>query len=298
MRRRESIALVAGIVLLMVPLSCRNETPETPVRGDLVARRLRPERIVSLAGHLTEILESLGVDRNRIVGAVGGRPPAAGSFLPVDLGSAAEPDLATLIAVEADLVLTPPGPRIEAFLRRHGIPFAVIPMAELLDPVRAIRRIGVLVDRVEQAGELEDAIVSKILALKERIGGQPRRKVVLATSRVPTIFVGGHSFLNATLEFARAENVYVSAETEYVRHDPRSVLDLDPTAVLDVTDALAGRVTRVRRERRWWESALGTSLAGSVEILFLEDDALFVPGPRLAEGLEAVVRLLHPSAFD
>lgn len=292
--RRLLAGLVGAFLVLGASGSCHNETPGDGGRPDDIETAPRPARIVSLAGHLTESLYALGLTEGEVVGAAGPVPEGSGPR-PTDLGPSADPDLVALLAVRPDLVLTVPNPVVEAFLSGHGIRFEVVTTVDLLDPVHAIRRMGELVGRAGRARALESEILTRLVAIKDRLEEVDMVPVALATSRHPALFVAGHPFLGSAIRYAKGENVLGGLVQAYTRLEPEDLAPFGPRLVVDASDALAGEPASPEDVERWWASR--TPSSGDFRAVVLDSDALFSPGPRLAEGVEALARALHPEAF-
>ncbi|MBI4616287.1 MAG: ABC transporter substrate-binding protein [Planctomycetes bacterium] len=286
---------LAGAVLALTSLaSCHNETPGDGGRPDGSSTAPRPARIVSLAGHITESLYALGLTEGEVVGAAGPVPDGIGPR-PADLGPSADPDLVALLAVRPDLVVMAPHPAVEAFLSGHGIRFEVVTTIDLLDPVHAIRRMGEIVGRVGRARALENEILTRLVAIKDRLEEVDVVPIAVATSRHPALFVAGHPFLDAAIRYAKGENVLGGLVQAYTRLEPEELARFGPRLLVDASDALAGEPAMPEEVARWWAGRAPPS--GGFRAVVMDSDALFSPGPRLAEGVETLARALHPEAF-
>lgn len=273
--------------------SCRSENVEEPPGGS--RPEVPPERIASLAPHLTEMLLAIGTGDAEISAAVEGTTRWQGGAPPTSLGPPSNPDVAALVALRPDLVVMAPDPAVESFLATHGIRYEVFATIDLLDPIRAVRRLGAAIGRDEEAGRLEDAMVRRLLAVKERLAAREPVPVAVAVSRNPALFVGSHPYLNAVIQYAGGVNVFLAESRPYVAIDPETLPARRARLVLDATDALGG-LPPDRREVRWWEGAVDL-IGHGMKVAFLESDSLFVPGPRMVDGIEDLAHLLHPDAF-
>ncbi len=288
------LAIALASTAAIVAWSCRSQNVEEPP-GVHEESHPPPGRIASLAPHLTEMLLAIGTGDAEVVGAVDGTIPWPEGVSPTSLGPTTNPDVAALVALRPDLVVMAPDGAVEAFLAAHGIRHEVFATIDLLDPIRAIRRLGAAIDRDEEAGRIEDTMVRRLLGVKERLSAREPVPVAVAVGRQPALFVGSHPYLNAVIQYAGGMNVFASEGRPYASVDPATLPGHRVRVVLDATDALEG-LPPDRREARWWEGAVDLQGHG-MRLAFLESDSIFVPGPRMVEGIEDLARALHPDAF-
>ncbi|HET6381207.1 MAG TPA: ABC transporter substrate-binding protein [candidate division Zixibacteria bacterium] len=264
-----------------------------------------PQRIVSLAPSNTEIVCALGAC-DQIVGVNDFR-----DGLPDDVLAALEdvPDVATftgvdreaVVAAEPDLVLAAgneltPSADIEA-LAELGLPVLVL-YPETLDEIYAdIRLVGEALDETEAAEALVAAITADVAEVRDRVSDLPAPRtfyeVGLFEGEIYT--AGEDSFLASLIELAGGEPITgdalttaISAE-ELVVADPEIILlgdaAYDPTITPESVGARPG-----------WE---GLTAVREGRVFPMPDDLLITrPGPRIAQGLEALARAIHPEAFE
>jgi iron complex transport system substrate-binding protein len=69
------------------------------------------------------------------------------------------------------------------------------------------------------------------------------------------------------------------------------IVELDPEIVLDVSVGPGG-VSRVTADAAGWS---GLRAVRKGHVIAINDERLLRPGPRIADGLAMLARLLHPS---
>lgn len=258
----------------------------TDALGRAVRVPVRPQRIVSLAPALTETLFAVGADA-QVVGVTrycNHPAEAAGRTV---VGGFADPDVERVVALRPDLVLatadTVSRERFDAMVAL-GIPAFAVDARDLEGVASSIESIGTLTAHGD-AGEAEAAAFrSRIDSIAKRIEGRKRPRVLFLFDTAPPIAAGPDTFVDGLLARAGAENVAASAPTSYPRYGVEGILAAAPDVIL--TTAPDG------------EARLRTMLPGmKAAIHRLDPDLLERPGPRLAEGLELLARLLHPEAF-
>jgi iron complex transport system substrate-binding protein len=70
-----------------------------------------------------------------------------------------------------------------------------------------------------------------------------------------------------------------------------------PDVVLEVSASTPAGPWAPDRERLVWSALPSIPAVRTGRIYFLTGDYLVVPGPRLAQGVEAMAKTLHPDAF-
>jgi iron complex transport system substrate-binding protein len=109
---------------------------------------------------------------------------------------------------------------------------------------------------------------------------------------------GGVGFLNDMLDVAGGENVYADVKTESVQASTEQVIARHPDVIVEVRGANSGFPTGERdAEIRTWSTLGSVPAVRDHRVLFLFDDRLVIPGPRVVEGTLELARALHPDAF-
>jgi iron complex transport system substrate-binding protein len=76
------------------------------------------------------------------------------------------------------------------------------------------------------------------------------------------------------------------------------VLGRRPDVILEVRAAYSALASADRlAELAVWKALPSIPAVRSGQVLYLADDRLVIPGPRVVEGTELIARALHPEAF-
>lgn len=208
-----------------------------------------PERIVSLAPSVTEILCALGL-RDRLVGRTQfcRHPPEVASVAVV--GALMDTNLDKITSLAPDLVLTTAnsGPVIDS-LRALNLPTEAVPHDSLAEVYTAIERIGELCDRPKTAAALVASIRADIASLRAaaRALKLPRRKVLVVLGELPVppraVWVAGPgSFLDSLLGLAGHSNAAAGALASSHGELPlETLLTLDADVILTFGQELSER---------------------------------------------------------
>ena len=280
-------------------------------------------RLVSLLPSATEIVYALGLGQD-LVGVTFecDEPPAAREEKTVVVGGrdtsgmtpgeidryvraqlAAGADLYTLhaealAALKPDLILTQdlcrvcalPSGEVDAALDYLGCQADVLSLdphtlGEVLESIRAVgERTGV----PGRATELVDALSTRLDQVAERVGGLTRPRVAVIEWTDPP-FTAGH-WIPDLVVAAGGEPVAASPGAMSVPSTWANIAAADPDVVIVAPCGfhLAGAADLART---------AADALPQCEVWAIDADGLVVrPGPRLADGVEAIASILHPEA--
>lgn len=253
---------------------------------------------MSVSPSNTEILYALGLGR-RIVGVDDWsdfpprvrRLPRIGTDLHVDVGRVA--------ALSPDLVVSSlhvPGmeDNLPAF-ERAGLRYLAVGGRGLAGVWEDMRLIGHYLGRVGRAETLVAHTRQQMAAIAGRhTAGSPLR-VHWEWSAHPVV-AARKSWITEMLEMLGAENVYADLDVESVRVSPAEAIARAPDVVVACWCG-ARRLPSVERirNRPGWQD---TPAVVSGRVAVFKEDLFGRPGPRLAEGLEALARLLASSTVE
>jgi cobalamin transport system substrate-binding protein len=268
----------------------------TDTFGHVVKLEKPAERIASLAPGFTEILFAIGCkDRIKIRDNWSDFPADAAALPAVD---GLKPSPAIIAGYDPDLVLLcfRDAGSLESF-DQIGLPVAMMEPKTFAQVAGDIVKLGVLCGREERARE----VAAKMLRVKDEVSLALKK-----TDYRPAVYVeldgtdparpwtaGPGSFIDELLSLAGGRNVASDAGSPYAQVSAESIIRSDPDVVLllgnkDVDPATA---VEMMEKRPGW-SRMSAIRQGRV-ISGLDRDLLSRPGPRLAEGLRILHRVLH-----
>ncbi|GGC74660.1 ABC transporter substrate-binding protein [Chelatococcus reniformis] len=296
MSGRRSLLLAvaaAAAIAAAAPVRAETVTLRDAMGRDVVLPR-PARRLVTIFASNTELVAALGL-ADRIVGIesytryppeVVGRRPLVGGRLgfSVDRIVALAPDL---------VVLTPSRQAMHQVLdpmARVGIPVLVLlarSVDEVLDNIRLLGRATGVAERGEAVA---GALAGRLAAVRARIDGRPRPKVLLVTGQLGNgliLVVRDATYTADALRLAGADLALVTA-SGLPQVSPESALASDPDVLL-----LAGRQDELDAlvARPGWRN-LRAVKAGRAHIVPRAE--LLIPGPRTIDGIERLAMLLHP----
>lgn len=265
--------------------------------GRTVAVPDEPRRIVSLAPNITEIIFALGQE-HRLMGATrySDFPPEAKKLPKV--GSYVHLDLEKIVALKPDLCIAiKDGNPIAVAKRLESlkIPVYAVNPRNLETIMQTVLEIGGLINAEKKADLLVkdmDIRIQKIKSLVANVAHRPRVFFQIGVS--PIVSVGTHTFIHGLIVLAGGTNL-AQGPISYPRFSREQVLALSPEVIIITSMARAAVFEQVKAEWNKWPDLP----AVRNQRIFLEDSNFFDrPTPRLVDGLELLVRLIHPELFE
>jgi iron complex transport system substrate-binding protein len=268
-------------------------------QGVLLRLERRPQRIVSLAPTVTEILYAIGVGDRVVAAADPADYPLEASKLP-RVGGWFTPSAEKTLGAEPDLVIGSRGnpPDFLATLRKSGCPVFTIDPATLEDILTAIKQIG----EITGAGEAAAALVAR---MRERLAGIASRVSEVPEQERPTAFIvisinplwtaGSGTFQDDAIRAAGARNI--GADRKGFRpYSTEFLLAADPDFLLLST--MEGDPDRMRRDLLSDPALKRLSAVRRNHLVVLEANHIMRPGPRILEAVEAMAQAFYPGRFS
>lgn len=254
-----------------------------------VTLRAKPQRIISVAPSVTEILFALDLDRQIVgVSAADDYPPNKVASKP-KVGNVVL-DVERILQLRPDLILG------VASLQRGELERLIA----LKQPVFAVdaRTLGQLHEQILLIGNLtgREAAAAKLVADMRRketavgraIAGRGTPKVYVEIWGEPLMTAGQGTFVTDLIRRAGGINVFADVQG-WPQVSEESVIRRNPEVIV-VTYQQGTRVLT----RRGWQQV---SAVKNRRVGVISSSLVFRPGPRLVIGLEQLARIIHPEAF-
>jgi iron complex transport system substrate-binding protein len=253
-----------------------------------------PARIVSLAPSITETLFALGAGARVVAVSDYCDYPPEVTRLP-RVGSFNAPNVEAVLAARPDVVIGAPSPGNHEnvlTMRRLGIRVEIVDPERLAD-LPAVTRTIAAVAGVPEAGERLVATMAREMdAVRAKVAGAPKPRVMMLVGQDPLIAVGPESFLGEMLVEAGAVNLAPKGEA-WPRLNLEVVIAADPEVIVDCSMGTeAGTATLA-----YWTRFPSITAVQTKRVYPFRSFEALRPGPRLAVALEELARVLHPDRF-
>jgi iron complex transport system substrate-binding protein len=260
-------------------------------------------RIVSLVPAVTEMLYEIGAGR-RVVGvsSYDTFPPEV-KGLP-NVGALLDPNVELILSLKPDLViLYGSQTELKQQLARAGIGTYEYRHGGLAGVTSTLRELAARIGDAESGAHAAARIERGMDAIRRRVGGRPRPRTLLVFGRerlaLRGIYAsGGVGFLHDMLEAAGGTNVFAEVKREAVQAGSEQILAKRPDVILETRAANSAFPSGDReQELAVWGALASLPAVRNRRVLFLFDDRIVIPGPRIVQGTNALARALHPDAF-
>lgn len=255
---------------------------------------VQAERIVSLAPSVTEIVFALGAS-DRLVGVCDfcDYPPEVDAIRRI--GSFRRPSIEAIVALRPDLVIAVRGPATMgtiATVRRIGVDVLIIEDTTLTAVWQAIDDIGRRTGKTKAAAELAASMRARFDAVRARVAGAPRRRVLVVVGQTPLIVAGGSTFVDELIRMAGGTNIAAALGQAWPRLSLEIVLARAPEVIID--SALSHEDGA---DPGLWARFPALPAVRDGRVHAYKSFAALRGGPRLVEAAEAFSRLIHPERF-
>jgi iron complex transport system substrate-binding protein len=264
-----------------------------------LSAQTNPQRIVSLVPALTEMLFAVGAGPQVVgVSSYDEYPPQVKSLPRV--GALLDPDTERILSLQPDLVLTY-GSQVDlqAQLRRASIPTFDYRHGGLDHIFVTMIQLGQRTGHSREANAIVADIGARIAAVKARVAGKRRPRTLLVFGREPrtlrNIYVsGGSGFLRDMLVAAGGEDVFEDIGRESVQATTETILIRAPEVILEIRSENMPFGAELTAEIASWSRLAAVPAVKNNRVYFVTGQQMTVPGPRVAEGIERMAKVLHP----
>ena len=258
-----------------------------------------PQRIISLAPNVTEILFALGLDK-QIIGVTRFCNYPIQAQAKNQIGGMIDPDLEKIIDLRPDLIIAFRGNPLRLVLRLIDLDLPVFVLEEgttLESVFDLIQRIG-QITRMEKAAEhLIAPLMEKLIGIKASLKNVEHKPKVFINLYGKSLWTCGKKcFLNDLILEAKGKNIAGEISRAWFNYNREELIHQNPEHIIIISkshsDFLANK-TWLTNEAHL-ESILAVQKGN---LHFLNEDLITRPGPRLFQAFDQLARILHPSFF-
>ncbi|MFZ0483835.1 MAG: cobalamin-binding protein [Desulfobacterales bacterium] len=256
-----------------------------------------PQRVISLAPSITEIVFALN-QGHRLQGVTTYSDfPSEAVKLP-KVGSYVHLDLEKIVALKPDLCIAikDGNPRMIAQrIESLKIPVYAVNPNNLETIMKTVLEVGALLNAKDQADRLVQNMELRIQKVKSLVAKSTHRpRVFFQIGVSPIVSVGTHTFIHELIDIAGGTNLAAGA-ISYPRFSRERVLALSPEIIIITSMARKALFEKVKAEWEKWPNMP----AVRNRHIYVEDSNFFDrPTPRLVDGLELLLRLIHPELAE
>ena len=296
---KRAIALIL-LAALCLNLSCsvpKDSTTSSSSRiftdeiGRQVTVKSNPQRIISLAPSITEILFALKL-ADRVVGVTSYCDFPDEARAKEKVGDTIKPNLERLIALKPDLILISTASQLEKItqqLDQLGIPVFVTNPKSVNEVVVSIRKIGELTGATQRAEEMAAEMQTRIAGVQQQVTNQSTPRVLYILQLSPLITAGKNTFINDLIKQAGGRSISGDEAADYPQFSRETALARAPEVII----VPASHGTELVNIEAVQQAFATTPAIQNSRIVRINPDLIDRPGPRIVEGLEALRTGIH-----
>jgi len=262
-----------------------------------------PQRIVSTAPSITEMLYALGLgDRVVAVTRFCRYPPEA--LLKPKIGDYVNPNIEAIAALKPDLVIIQTNPvRLRERLTGVHLRTIEVDQQNIAGIYESIRMVGEAAGVPDRAAKLIDSIRTGLDSLRARTATLKPVRVMFVVGRSlgrldGLVVVGRASFLNEVIRIAGGENIFHDAMAPYPNVSLEEVMGRNPEVILDMgdmSDTIEISDQHKREVVALWDLVTTVDAVKHHRVLAIASDMYMVPGPRVVDSARSIFDMLHPN---
>jgi iron complex transport system substrate-binding protein len=267
---------------------------------DEIGRKVKisnaPKKIISLAPNITEILFALELDEEILAVTDFCDYPNAALTKP-KIGGFVNPSIEMIISLNPDLVIaTRDGNRRETIQRLNdlGLSVYVINPKGFDGVMKTIQNIGEVVGRQDEERKIVTALRTKrenILALTQSL---PKPRIFFQVGEAPIITVGRETLANDLIRLAGGRSISENETINYPHYSIETIMFKAPEVI--IISSMESKRDYLNLVKKWqnWKNIPAVKMNA---IYVVDSNLVDRPSPRIGEGLETIVRMIHPEAM-
>jgi len=281
------------LLVFLVALLLMQAVEPPSVRDDYgreIALSATPERVVSIAPSVTEIIFAIGAG-DKLVGvdSVSDFPAEAKDIQKV--GTYISPSLEMIMALKPDLLvvsdLTPM--QVVDTVEEKGIKVFVVAPKSIEGIAESMRKLGVVLGVKDRAEAAARDFEERVAAVEEK-AAMAKEKPKVYFEYYPYWTFGPGSFGNDLIEKAGGVNIGKKLRSPYAEVSNEFVISENPDIIIITQGKHASTTISEVKERTGWS---GINAVKNNRLYYINDDIVTRAGPRMADALEELYSILH-----
>ncbi|MGM0436905.1 MAG: ABC transporter substrate-binding protein [Bacillota bacterium] len=269
--------------------------------GEKIELNEKPEKIISLAPSMTEMLYSLGLG-DRVVGVSSYADYPEEATQNQKIGSVTDPNVEKIVSLKPDLVLAASVNKMEYVekLKSVGITVAGFNPTTIEETINTMNKVGILTGEEYLAKELTKKMNNQLKEIEklvaEKLKENDRPDVFYEIWHDPLTTAGEGTFIDDLIQTAGGRNLGALAEGSWPQFDMETMLVENPEVYISSHHSDAHTFTKEGLKERPNYSALNA--VKNDRIYFIEQNIVTRPSPRIILGLKDLVKSIWPDLKD
>lgn len=248
-----------------------------------------PQRIISLAPNITELLFAVGAGARVVAVSEYSDHPVAATALP-KVANAVGVDFERVLDLQPDLViawLSGNGHRVINRLERLGIRVFVTEPRRFADVERLLSVFGQISGYPREGSTQAVRFRQQVAALRDRFAWKSSMSVFYQLSQRPLMTINGEHVISELLTLCGGDNIFADYRLIAPTVNIEEVMKRDADVIL-----ISSTVPNVSQVRARWLRMKELKAAKTKRVFVVDADLVNRQAPRLVQGAEQICRLI------
>ena len=294
--------LLAGLLLIVFSGCAAPSAPQpAPIQlkdglGRQVSLAGPAQKIISLAPSNTEILFAIGASKQLIGRDDFSDFPAEAKSI-ASVGGVQAYNFESIAKLQPDLVIAA---GINSQEQVKSLENLKIPVYYLANPTNMdglyanLNTVGLLSGHVKEAADLVTSLQKRVQAVETRVSKASTTPKVFyeldGTDPSKPWTAGPGTFVDLLIKKAGGVNVGNALTSDWAQISQEALIVANPDIII-LGDASYGLTIDQVKTRPGWD---GIQAVKTGKVLLFDDNLVSRPGPRMVDGLESLVKIIHP----
>lgn len=247
-----------------------------------------PKRIISLGPNITETIFALDAD-TLLYGVTEFCDYPEKAKLKINTGSYLSPDYEIISSIKPDLIFvnveSSNNPTYQA-LKNMGYNLFLSHAKDIEGIYKMIKDIGKITDREVKAEDLIIKISNELKSTSADLSADNNRALILIGIN-PMLTTNNKTFINEIGELAGLTNIYSDELQEYPVINIEDVISKNPSLIIFPTDTLEIQKNELYK-KELTDKLYNTDAVKKEKIIFIDDDIMYRPGPRITNAVKTL----------
>lgn len=273
--------------------------------GNSITITEKPEKVISIAPSITEILFSIGAE-DKVVGVSDYCDYPTEALEKEKVGDALAINIEKILELDPDVVFLYSESSTEAIdqIQDNGIHTIVYESETIDDIFSNILEIGRIMDVEENADEVVSEMKQKRDYIINKVKDTENVRVFYQIWDEPLMTAGQGSFIHELINLAGGENIAADVEDAYPQYSAESMIEKDPEVYIAPAHTAESEYLNseeIEELRNNIKSRPGYDAMTAIKndrIELLDPNIVSRPGVRIIEALELFAKAIHPEIFN
>ena len=257
-----------------------------------------PERVISMAPSITELIFELGAG-DKIVGVTRFCKYPEEANNRQDVGGFLDPNYEVIVSLKPDLVIVLPShSKVRKYLEQLNLSYLEVDHNRVKSVMKSIMKIGKTLGVEENAKKLKQKIKDNLMEVEEKTEKLDKPTVLLCLGRSrgretfkETFAPGSGTIYNDMVILAGGKNIMADSKIPYPVISGEGILRLNPDVIID----LAPELKNQEKDEGAWAGLNQVSAIKNNRLHVFTEDFLTIPSIRLLTFMKTLAETLHPT---